>query len=142
LIKMGFIVIPVVRQNLWYNLTDDVLCSANTERSTSSTSYVKVKEFTVENTVNAGSYLRFTFEMKSSVNGQSVSGVLLQNAIQLGVEKSMTSSTYAAQTQDLAATLNIGDTISLWHKKNGTGDCYVKNFQIRGIGSGFSLLTD
>ena len=108
--------------------SDDLLFSADTERTTTSTTYVLVKRITIQ----FPGTLRIKFDMRSSSDGSGadVNGRIYKNDVAIGIEQQINSSTYATCSEDIAGWLP-GDRCELYHKILITGPtCYVRNFRI------------
>jgi hypothetical protein len=108
--------------------SDDLLFSADTERTTTSTTYVLVKRITVQ----FPGTLRIKFDMRSSSDGAGadVKGRIYKNTVAIGTEQQRNSSTYGTYSEDISGWLP-GDRCELYHKILAAGPtCYVRNFRI------------
>lgn len=105
----------------------NTIAAANTERSTSSTSYIKIKEFEIE----VGGIYRFTWDLKSSANGVTANGRIYRNGVAVGTEKSEANGTYASQTDDVSG-WTAGDNAELYIKTQ-SGTVSVRNFTLNGV---------
>lgn len=94
--------------------SDDLLFSNDTERSSDSSSYVKLKEITMYRSVS----LRVYWEMKSGQGGVNVDSKVYVNGVAVGGLKSTTSSTYITLTEDI--TVNAGDLVQIYGKRDGS----------------------
>lgn len=102
--------------------------SANTERTSSATSYTSIKSFTV----GMGGQYRIKFDLRIQIGGigDTAYGRIYKNGVALGTEQTDTSGTYSTKTEDLA-TFSPGDVIALYVKTSNAGNlCVVKNFQL------------
>lgn len=99
--------------------------SADTERSTNSTSYIKVKEIAL----SVSGYIRTYFELRSSTNTILVFGRVYRNGTALGTERAASSTTYVAFTEDLL--FNVGDMAQLYLRSSyDTHYAYARNFRL------------
>ena len=123
--------------SLRYQITpsDNVLASADTERSTTGTDYVKMKEMKV----NAFGKVRTYFELKYTSTGASgsVYACVGRNGYLVGTERSLWSATaypdtYYAFTEDIDNWME-GDSYQLYAKVSAAGlTAYVRNFRLCG----------
>lgn len=115
--------------------SDSLLLSANTERSTDSTPYIKVKEMRV---ATGGKY-----RVKFDISATSSSGYarIYKNGVAYGTEQ-FTGGAYVTKSEDL--NFSAGDSIELWyHGSSGSITTSVKNFRIYGdIAKSSSVITD
>jgi len=85
------------------------------------------------------STLRISFDMKSSINGETSFAKIKYNKLDgvdslvVGSEQTTTSSTYSTKTQDIGS-LNSG-VIELWAKGSSTTNVWVRNLRIYGTGT-------
>lgn len=101
--------------------------SNNTEKSTSSTSYTKLKELRIDETVSGTVVV--SFDLYSSGSGDVMARVYL-NGVAVGDEETVTGSTPETFTYDYANPTN-GDLIQVYGKRVTSGnDCYVLNHQL------------
>lgn len=101
--------------------------SANTQRSTTSTTYVLMKNIAV---FTPGTY-RVSFYLSSSSSGTDVSAYarIYINGAPVGTERSITGGGGITFTEDIAA--NAGDNIQLWVRSTSPSyTTYVSNFKI------------
>lgn len=111
---------------------NNLIAAADTERNTTSRSYVKVKEIEV----HVPGTLRFTFDMKSNGAGAGLAQVY-RNGVAVGVEKSEGGTSYQFYSDDISG-WSSGDLAQLYIKtSNNSGVGLVKLFRIK-MG-GFSL---
>lgn len=112
---------------------DSLLVSANTERNTLDTSYIQIKQITIQR----GGQYRIKFDMKrGAINDTdpTVYGRIYKNDVAVGTERSTSGATYTTYSEDISD-FSIGDTIDLYiHASSGVGGtptaCYVQNFRI------------
>jgi hypothetical protein len=104
--------------------SDTHLLSAPTERTTTSTSYTKLKEIKVN---KAGTY-KISFTMLGSIaNGQ-----IYKNGSAFGTERSAGNASYQTFIETL--TLSANDNVQIYVKtSNGTQTAYVKDFFIDAV---------
>lgn len=115
------------------------LAEANTERTTTNTSYVKVKEITI---TRAGTFA-VSFDLKSSSDGSGaeVYGRIYKNDEAVGTQRMKNDSAYTTYAENL--TFAVGDKVQLYHKIGAAGPtCYVKNFNIKATIAGATVNTD
>ena len=109
--------------------SDDLVFSNDTERTTMSLSYVKLKEITSYRSVN----LRVFWEMKRIGDLVAVMSKLYINGVAEGSEKSSSSTIYLEYTEDI--TINVDDLIQIYgHVASGSATCYIQNMRIKFIG--------
>lgn len=107
-----------------YTAGDYLLMANDTERTTSSTTYVKVKEIKI---VRAGGY-RVKFDLRSYVVGTAY-GQIYKNGSAVGTERSTTSDTDVNFSEDLTSFLS-GDLIQIYAKQQLGNPAYVNDFRI------------
>ena len=96
--------------------TTVTLAQANTERNSASTTYVKVKEFAMP---KSGT-VRVSWNMKT-FSGTTGYAQVFVNGVGVGVEKTTTSVTNEAKSDDIA--VNGGDLLQLYYKNSpGSGN--------------------
>ena len=110
-----------------YTTGTDLLLSADTERSSGSASYSKIKECSISG--YASGVINVYFELNSSNNTQTAYGRVYINGIAVGTERSQTSSTYAAYNEDF--TIVAGDLIQLYVKADNPTSAFIRNFRLR-----------
>jgi len=101
--------------------------TATTERSTTSTSYVKLKELTPmvrEGTITIG------FGLRTSVAGQTAYGRAYVNGTAVGTEVTTTSNTEVSQTAPSISIL-AGDVISVYGKATSGYSCFIANLDVK-----------
>jgi hypothetical protein len=109
------------------NGTDGEEASADTERSTTSESYVKLKEFTP--LIRAGN-ITVSWQMKKDDIGTAYAKVYV-NGVAIGAEKSTTNTSYVDKSEsDLA--VSVGDVIQIYGKRaGGITQCIVQKAKIQ-----------
>jgi hypothetical protein len=108
---------------------DNVLLDNPTERTTTSTSYTRLKEIRIF----LKGKIRTYFELRSGTAGTTVYGRVYRNGGAFGTERTTTSNTYVSFTEDLDGWFE-GDTYQIYgYTSNYTVIAYVRNQQIRGI---------
>jgi len=120
--------------------TDTLRASADTERSTASASYVKLKEFIVA----ATGIIRVKFDLKLTGTGgaNTARGRIYKNDAAVGTERSDTGGTYQTFTEDI--TVSGGDVIQLYAYHDGGTSGEVRNYRIYGdfVGDDVEVVTD
>jgi len=102
-----------------------IAASLPTERSTISTTYIKVKEFTIKKT---GNY-RVYFSLSSETGTYYAYGRIYKNGIAYGTERSTLSTTWVVYSENLAFV--AGDLCQLYYYTLGGGSpVHVKNFNL------------
>ena len=125
---VALIIAGDVRPNLY--ASDDLLLSADTERTTTNTNYVLVKEITIQ----FGGTLRIKEDMRSSFDGAGamVYCKVYRNNIAVGTEEQTNVSSYHTYSRDISG-WKTGDICQIYHRIGEAGPtCYVKNFRIYG----------
>ena len=118
-----------------YKVSDTLILSADTERTSISTTYEKVKEIQIGYT---GKY-RIKFDLKKDTT--TAYGRIFKNGVAYGTEQADLTGTYATKSEDLQ--FIAGDTCELHIHTGGAGDVYVKNFRMYGDPvSNNSVITD
>lgn len=103
--------------------------SHDTETSSQSLIYVKVKTITLTNGLIGQQ--RFLFDLKTSNVLNIANAKIYRNGIALGTEQSDVTGVYVTKSEDITQTWEPGDTCELWIKiDNVTETVYVQNFRI------------
>ena len=114
--------------------TDDLLNSDDTEETTQSESYIKIKDFSalIGNLDSTHSAFRIKFDLKIDSAGPTAYGQVYKNGVAHGTEQMNTTTTYQTKSEDISG-WSAGDTIELWVKV-GTAirTAHVKNFRVYG----------
>ena len=114
--------------------SDDLLHSADTEKSHNDISYQKQKEIQVG---RSGIY-RVKFDLKTITAGLGY-GKIYKNGAQFGTERSQ-GTAWATYSEDLS--FSEGDLIQLYSKhSSGSYAVYVRNFRLYGVVTGAEQLT-
>jgi hypothetical protein len=114
----------------FYNLGDTILRRDDTVSSTTSTTYVKLKEFYVPKLIPKTCKLRIYFELASGVSGIKAYAQIWRNDSPYGTERTRTLTTFAGYTEDLE--FSEGDYIQIYAKCDSDGVANVRNFRILG----------
>lgn len=101
--------------------------SHDVEVSSTSGTLVKVKTITFNEGLIGNQ--RFLFDLKGSTTN-SVYGRIYKNGVALGTLQNASSISYVTKSEDLTQDFQIGDTVELWIRSNGTATVYVSNFRI------------
>ncbi len=105
--------------------SDEVKAEANTERTTTSTNYVKLKEFKVF----ATGTIRLKWEFRTSSGSYSAQTRVYKNGVGTAAEFETYSTTYVAKTCEID--VNEGDIVQLYGRINGSGyTCYIRNAKL------------
>ncbi len=109
-----------------FSASNNLRHSNDTERSTASSSYTKVKECLLLEDISA---CRIKFTIRELINGQTAYGRIYKNGVAIGTERSTTSNTGEEFSEDFT-NLVAGDLIQIYIKKSVTGNtAYAKNFR-------------
>jgi hypothetical protein len=114
----------------YYSLGSTILRRDDTELSTTSTTYVKLKEFYVPKLIPKTCKLRIYFELASGVSGIKAYAQIWRNGSPYGTERTRTLTTFYGYTEDLE--FSEGDYIQLYAKCDTDGAAVVRNFRIQG----------
>jgi len=104
--------------------TTSTVASAPTERTTTSTSYVKIKEITCP---FSGTYT-IMFSIKGT-GGNYCYARIYKNGVAFGTEQSTNTTVYTGKSENL--TFASGDTIELWIKSGAGITAYAKDFTVQ-----------
>jgi hypothetical protein len=118
-----------------YRVSDDALIKNDAENYTSNTTYTKLKEIYLSKVVDGqiSNWLRVYFELRSTSSSYLARGRVYCNGAAVGTERSTTSTTYVAFTEDISLTVADGDLIQLYGRiATSAYYCYVQNFRING----------
>jgi len=98
--------------------------SNDTEKTTASLTYVKVKEILISEPILGT--IRIKFDLKSS--NYAAYGRIYRNGVAIGTERNQ-STTYATFSEDLTITWAVGDLIQIYAHGQSGATAYVKNFE-------------
>lgn len=102
------------------------------EESTTSSTYVKAKEFTIPSNICYNTIeLYLTWEMKHSNTTGSSESKIYRNGVAVGVEKTRNTTSYATFTDTLSG-WSAGDKVQLYFKTSAGYTCYVDYFEVHG----------
>ena len=116
---------------------DVLVVAADTEGSTSSTTYVKVKE--IELTGMQGA-LRVVFDQRSALDAKSSYAQIYKNGVAIGTQRLRSGTTYTTYTEDFSG-LAVNDKIQLYARK-GEANCYYRNFRLKALVPVYNILLD
>jgi hypothetical protein len=114
----------------YYSLGSTILRRDDTESSTTSTTYVKVKEFYVPKLIPKTCKLRIYFELASGVTGINAYAQIWRNGSPYGTGRQRSFTTFVSYTEDLE--FSEGDYIQIYAKCDTDGSARVRNFRIQG----------
>lgn len=127
--KVGIAAIPT-DQLFSVDLSDVEIAAANTDKATTTTSYIKCKEIEV---FIPGTY-RITFEMASGGAAIDAYAKIYKNGVAYGTERINDTQSYVLYSEDLAFT--FGDLIQLYHyTSNGSYPVHSRTFKVKGVKS-------
>ena len=95
------------------------------EKSTNSTSYVKIKEVLLNADLGA---CRLKFDLKSSSAGTLAYAKVYKNAVAIGTEQSNSTTSYVTKSEDFSGFLS-GDLIQIYAKAISPKIAYVQNMR-------------
>ena len=108
--------------------TDELRNSNNTQKTTTSTSYVKLKEVKLGAVPSGLTSIRISFDLNG--NGGTVYAQIYRNGTAIGTERSTTSVTPVTFTEDFTTTTWAkNDLIQLYAHVVTSGTVYVLNFR-------------
>lgn len=106
--------------------TTNTYLEANTERTSSSDTYTKVKEFLVKRSWN----FTVNFDLKASLSATSiVNARIYKNWTAVWTERSSSSTSYASYAENFEVAFN--DLIQLYYKSNTWTNALVRNFNMK-----------
>jgi len=107
----------------------DVLKNSNdTERTTTQTSYTKIKEVKVNEAYTG--VMRIKFDLSRVGGSDYVRGKIYKNGAPIGTERSIGILGYQTFSEDLAVSLVANDLLQIYGYRVGAGaSCYIRNFQ-------------
>jgi hypothetical protein len=110
--------------------SDTLKQSADTERSTTSNSYVGVKDILIDNIQAGLSSIRIKFDLKNGGSSYNAYGRVYINGVDVGTERSTNSTTYVTFSEDFS--VKNGDRIYLFIKEQtaSPNTAYAKNFRL------------
>jgi hypothetical protein len=125
-----------------YALSDTVIQANDAQVSTTSISYVKVKEIKIASVVtgNVGCQgsgtsfaLRIKFDLKTSNTAGLAKGQVYRNGVAVGTERSTNSTSYVTFSEDITQPWTQNDLIQLYIKTNDSAyTTYAQNFRVCG----------
>lgn len=104
--------------------SDNLKYSADTERTTTSASYSKIKEIQVSYT----GVVRVKYDQKTDNPPQIAYGKIYINDVATSYENTNNTSTYQTRSNDVQ--IRAGDKVQLYFNMGGGGTCYIRNFRI------------
>jgi hypothetical protein len=114
---------------MWFyssSASDTLVGSADTERSTTSTTYVRVKSINIGGRRGT---LRIKFDLKISSSSYTAYGQVYRNNEAIGTGHSTTSTSYVTFSQDISGWTPYNDA-QLWYRTSGAAAAYTRNFRI------------
>lgn len=111
--------------NIYTVASNNQKVAADTERSSNSTTFTKVKEIRAM----VSGKLRGSWDLRTDSVGNGVESVIFINGTSVGVVQSTTSTTYVAKTDDV--TVRPGDLVQLYYRCIGGGyNVFIRNFRL------------
>jgi hypothetical protein len=108
-------------------VASDVLKNSDdADKTTNSTSYVKVKEVKVNEAFDG--VMRIKFDLRSSTSATSCAQIR-KNGVAVGTEQCQAGSSWATFTEDLTLSLVADDLLQLYVKAGTATIAHVQNFQ-------------
>ena len=109
----------------------NIQASADTERTTVSDTYAKIKEISVD---DFGGIIHTTFQAKTDNPSFAYVARIYINGSAVGTERSGLDTVYTTYTEDIS--VSVGDLIQVYaHRSAGTNTTYIQNFRI-----GFNII--
>lgn len=107
----------------------DVLKNSNdTERTTNSTSYIKLKEIKVNEAFDG--VMRIKFDIHDGA-GFAVYGRIYKNGSPIGTEQTTQSGTYVTKSEDFTVALVADDLLQIYSKSANSGNyALIRNFRL------------
>ena len=105
-----------------YTTGTDVLVQALTERTTTSASYVKLKEITVP----TNGTLTIDFDLRTGNPAAAAYGRIYIDGVAVGTERSTTGVSYTTYSESI--TVVSGEAIQLYAHTTGANTCYIQSF--------------
>lgn len=121
-----------LRSYMWSNdprtiiASDSLALSADAERSSKSTTYVKVKEIVIA----LSGTIRVKFDLKHNWGGSGARayGAIYKNGVICGTERSLDSQSYTTYSEDIS--VSAGDSVQLYIKVSSDQYyTYARNFR-------------
>lgn len=104
-----------------------ILAAADTERSTTSTTLVKLKEIKVL----ADGLYRVSHEVRSGIDGYYTVSQIYKNGVAYGIQHKPSSVNYTPYSEDLA--FNKNDLVQLYvTTQTASSPAYIRNFRVTG----------
>ena len=114
--------------------SDTLRISNDSEKTTTSTDYVKVKE----TIVGVGGRIRVKFDLKSTPDEDTAYARIYVNGVAVGTQRTEQAGNYTTFSEDID--VDIGDLVQIYAKNSAGLTAYVKNFRIYfdyiGLGEG------
>jgi hypothetical protein len=122
-----------------YYPSDDLIIPNDAETSTTSTTYVLMKEITLKLPVFPTSKFRFKFKLHGGSTPSNGYAKIYRNGIPIGTEQIVLGYTYVEKIEDIAIPdLMVDDKIQLFAHAEGTIHyVFVQDFRLCGIASEF-----
>ena len=123
-----------------YTPSDTILVSNDAQKSTFSTSWVKLKEIKLVQPTYGEGRFRFYFELKEvAAISPGAYAQIYKNGVAVGIERVNGTAVWIGFTEDIdLGDWKVGDTVELWVKTYSyLNGAYVQNFRIEGAGSPF-----
>jgi hypothetical protein len=114
----------------YYSLGDTILRRDDAVVSTTSTTYVKVKEFYISKLIPKTTKLRIYFELSSISSVYAAYAQIYRNGSPYGTPRLNYSTIYIPYTEELE--FSEGDYVQLYAKCDSGGQANVRNFRILG----------
>jgi hypothetical protein len=124
---------PQVIANITKNSV--VLISNAAQKTTTSSSYIKLKEIIIGANCNNVGSMTILFDLWRSAGAMYAFGKIYYNGVAIGTERTNANSSPTNYSEDFSfTTLKAGDKIQLYGRNtDGTGTTAVQNFNIQAI---------
>lgn len=115
-----------------YSPSNTTQKSDTSEESTTSVTYIELKDITALPSSIIRSALRISFDLKAEGFGETAYGRIHRNGVPVGTERSTTSTSHVNYSEDIAGWY-AGDTIELYAKSSSSvRHAYVQNLYAKG----------
>lgn len=105
--------------------TNEIQATADTERTTSSNTYVKLKDISIN---NIGGVIHTTFDLKTDNGANAAFGRVYVNDIAVGTERTTTSTSFVTFVEDI--TVVAGDNVQIYAHTTSGDVARIQNYQI------------
>lgn len=122
----AWVAVSIYNMTFSFGASDVLKNSDDTAKSTTATSYTKLKEVKVNEAYSG--IMRIKFDLKLSSTGTGY-GKIYKNGVAIGTEQTITVTSYTTFSEDLALTLVANDLLQVYCKGVGGDTVYVQNLR-------------